>query len=182
MSIYNDVRVSLSLGDLSMIHCAANCLEFTNEKLEAREKRNDDLKVECERQAKEIDQLRERLTDTERNLKKWTEAAQTKTSIADANNYLAYHDTPFESKDVDTACEVIRALLAAKPEAATTRELHPVTKTAISNANDVLRAFYRPITSEENLPNETVPADRFHAGYDALKNLVSRFEQGVGLS
>ena len=181
MSIYNDVRVSLAIGDLSMIHCAANCLEITNEKLEAREKRNADLMIECERQTKEIDQLRERLTDTERNLKKWTEAAQTKNPIADANNYLDYHDTPFENKDVDTACEVIRALLAAKPEAATTRELQPVTKTAINNAKEALAAHYRPITSEDNLADETVPGDRFHAVYKTLRVLVDCLEQ-EGLS
>ena len=73
----------------------------------------------------------------------------------------------------------LRCELSTRP---TTRELHPDTKTAIIHANDVLRTFYRPISTEENLPNETVAADRFHAVYDALKNLVSRFEQGEGLS
>lgn len=128
MSMYNDVKVSLSLGDLSAIHCAANCLEFADEKREALEKRNADLQIECERQAKEINGLR---------------------------------------------CE-----LSTRP---TTRELQPVTKTAISNANDVLRALYQPITSEENLPNETVPGDRFHTVCSALRDLVSRLEQ-EGLS
>lgn len=58
MSMYDDVKVSLSLGDLSAIHCAANCLEFADEKREALEKRNADLQIECERQAKEINGLR----------------------------------------------------------------------------------------------------------------------------
>ena len=124
MSMYDDMKVSLSLGDLSAIHCAANCREFTDKKREALEKRNANLMVECERQVKEINNLR---------------------------------------------CE-----LSTRP---TTRELQPVTKTAISNANDVLRACYRPITSEENLPNETVPGNRFHTVYDALRVLVERLEQ-----
>ena len=123
MSMYDDVKVLLSLGDLSAIHCAANCFEFADDKREALEKWNADLMVENERQAKEINGLR---------------------------------------------CE-----LSTRP---TTRELQPVTKTAISNAKDVLRDLYQPITSEENLPNETVPGDRFHTVYNALRDLVSRLE------
>ena len=88
-------------------------------------------------------------------------------------------DLAVESEKLAKENNDLRHELSTRP---TTRELHPDTKTAIIHANDVLRAFYRPIASEENLPNETVPADRFHAVYDALKNLVSRFEQGVGLS
>ena len=125
---YDGVKVEMSLGDLSMIHNAANCWEIADEKREALEKRNADLMIECERQAKEINGLR---------------------------------------------CE-----LSTRP---TTRELQPVTKTAISNANDVLRALYQPITSEEDLPNETVPGDHFHTVYKALRDLVSRLEQ-EGLS
>ena len=121
--LYDGVKVEMSLGDLSAIHCAANCLEFDYEKREALEKRNADLEIECERQAKEINGLR---------------------------------------------CE-----LSTRP---TTRELQPVTKTAINNAKDVLRALYQPITSEENLPNETVPGDRFHAIYKTLRVLVDRLE------
>ena len=68
----------------------------------------------------------------------------------------------------------LRCELSTRP---TTRELQPVTKTAISNAKDVLRALYQPITSEENLPNETVPGDRFHTVYKTLCDLVSRLEQ-----
>ncbi len=128
MSVYDDMKVSLSLGDLSEIHDAATSMELADEEREALEKRNADLMVECKRQAKEINDLR---------------------------------------------CE-----LSTRP---TTRELQPVTKTAISNAKDVLRALYQPITSEENLPNETVPGDRFHTVYNALRDLVSRLEQ-EGLS
>ena len=122
--LYDGVKVEMSLGDLSMIHNAANCWEIADEKREALEKRNAELMIECERQAKEINGLR---------------------------------------------CE-----LSTRP---TTRELQPVTKTAINNAKDVLRALYQPITSEENLPNETVPGDRFHTVYKTLRDLVSRLEQ-----
>jgi len=126
--LYDGVKVEMSLGDLSMIHNAANCWEIADEKREALEKRNADLEIECERQAKEINGLR---------------------------------------------CE-----LSTRP---TTLELQPVTKTAINNAKDVLHALYQPITSEENLPNETVSGDRFHTVYNALRDLVSRLEH-EGLS
>lgn len=119
MSMYDDVKVSLSLGDLSAIHCAANCLKPADEKCEALEKRNAELLKECERQAKEINNLR---------------------------------------------CE-----LSTRP---TTRELQPVTKTAINNAKEALAAHYRPLTSEDNLADETVPGDRFHAIYKTLRVLV----------
>ena len=128
MSMYDDVKVSLSLGDLSAIHCAANCFEFADEKREALEKRNADLQIECERQAKEINGLR---------------------------------------------CE-----LSTRP---TTRELQPVTKTAINNAKEALAAHYRPITSEDRLADETVPGDRFHAVYKTLRVLVDCLEH-EGLS
>ena len=122
--LYDGVKVEMSLGDLSMIHNAANCWEIADEKREALEKRNADLMIECEKLAKENNNLR---------------------------------------------CE-----LSTRP---TTRELQPVTKTAINNEKDVLRALYQPITSEENLPNETVPGDRFHTVYKTLRDLVSRLEQ-----
>ena len=122
--LYDGVKVEISLGDLSMIHNAANCWEIADEKREALEKRNADLMIECEKLAKEN------------------------------NNLRCEHST--------------------RP---TTRELQPVTKTAINNEKDVLRALYQPITSEENLPNETVPGDRFHTVYKTLRDLVSRLEQ-----
>ena len=126
--LYDGAKVEMSLDDLSMIYNAYSRLKIADEKREALEKRNADLEIECERQAKEINGLR---------------------------------------------CE-----LSTRP---TTRELQPVTKTAISNAKEALAAHYRPITSEDNLADETVPADRFHTVYNALRDLVSRLEQ-EGLS
>lgn len=124
MSRFNDMKVLISLGDLSEVHCAANCLAFTEENREALEKRNAELMVECEKLAKENNDLR---------------------------------------------CE-----LSTRP---TTLELQPVTKTAINNANDELCAHYQPISSEENLPNETVPINSFHAVYYALRDLVFQLKQ-----
>ena len=122
------MKVTVELDELAELLTTAKLSKYRGAELEREKKKNADLAVECERQAKEINGLR---------------------------------------------CE-----LSTRP---TTRELQPVTKTAISNANDVLRALYRPITSEENLPNETVRADRFHAVYDALRDLVKQLEQ-EGLS
>ena len=112
MSMYDDVKVSLSLGDLSAIHCAANCLKFANEKCEALEKRNAELLKECENQSKENYMLKCRIKGAENELAAWKSAANTDKPEADALAYLEEHNTPFESKDVDRACEVIRALLA----------------------------------------------------------------------
>jgi len=84
-------------------------------------------------------------------------------------------------KECETQVKEINDLRCELSTRPTTRELQPVTKTAINNAKDVLRALYQPITSEENLPNETTPGDRFHTVYNALRDLVSRLEQ-EGLS
>lgn len=118
-TIYDEVKVTISLGDLSMIHSATDCFLIADEKREALEKKNAEILKECERQAKEINNLR---------------------------------------------CE-----LSTRP---TTRELQPVTKTAINNAKEALAAHYRPITSEDKLADETVPGDRFHAIYKTLRVLV----------
>ena len=123
------MKVTVELDELIALHSTAKLFEDRQADMESMTKEIANLEIECERQAKEINDLRRELS--------------------------------------------------TRP---TTRELHPDTKTAIIHANDVLRTFYRIISSEENLPNETVAADRFHAVYDALKNLVSRFEQGEGLS
>jgi hypothetical protein len=72
----------------------------------------------------------------------------------------------------------LRCELSTRPM---TRELLPVTKTGINNAKEVLAAHYCPITSEDKLADETVPGDRFHTVYNALRDLVSRLEQ-EGLS
>lgn len=118
------MTVTIELADLCEIFGTAKLYDHMQRKVEAAEKKNANLEIECEKQAKEINGLR---------------------------------------------CE-----LSTRP---TTRELQPVTKTAISNAKDVLRALYQPITSEENLPNETVPADRLQTVYKTLRDLVSRLEQ-----
>ena len=72
----------------------------------------------------------------------------------------------------------LRCELSTRP---TTRELQPVTKTAISNAKEALRALYRPDISEEDAANESVPGDRFYTIYKTLRVLVDRLEQ-EGLS
>ena len=90
-----------------------------------------------------------------------------------------------ENADLMIECERLakennnlRCELSTRP---TTRELQPVTKTAISNAKEALAAHYRTITSEDNLANETVPGDRFHTVYKTLRVLVDCLEQ-EGLS
>lgn len=112
--LYDGVKVEMSLGDLSMIHNAANCWEIADEKREALEKRNAGLLKECEAQAREINQLRSRIMEAEKELATWKQAANADKPEADALAYLEEHNTPFEGIDVDKACEVIRALLKKK--------------------------------------------------------------------
>lgn len=112
MSMYDDVKVSLSLGDLSAIHCAANSLKFAAEKREALEKRNTELLKECETQALEINQLRSRIMEAEKELAAWNTAQNADKPEEAAYAYLHEHKTPFGDNSVDKACEVIRALLS----------------------------------------------------------------------
>ena len=117
----------------------------------------------------ELDELAELLTTAKLSEYRGAELERVKKANADLEI-----ECERQAKEING----LRCELSTRP---TTRELQPVTKTAISNANDVLRALYQPITSEENLPNETVPGDRFHTVYNALRDLVSRLEQ-EGLS
>lgn len=109
---YDGVKVEMSLGDLSMIHNAANCFESADEECEALEKRNTELRAECETQAKEIGQLRFRIIAAEKELAAWKQAANADKPEADALAYLEEHNTPFENEYVDNACYIIRELLA----------------------------------------------------------------------
>lgn len=68
MKIYDEIKVSLSLDNLSTLHNAANCWQIAEEKRETMEKRYAKLFKECEIQANEINQLRcERSTRQKRN-------------------------------------------------------------------------------------------------------------------
>lgn len=170
MSMYDDMKVSLSLGDLSMIHNAANRWEIAYEKREALEKRNAELLAECENQSKEAYILKCRIRGAESELATWKSAANTDKPEADALAYLEEHNTPFESKDVDTAREVIRALLAAKPKAAKPREVSPLLRQRIENAKDVLR-FHTPVVANSDGSFDEVAGDRFNAVYKTLQEL-----------
>lgn len=116
-TIYDEVKVTISLGDLLMIHSAANCFQIADEKREALEKKIAELLNECMRQAEDIDQLRFRISDAKDKLDAWEKAEKVEKPIADALAYLDEHNTPFEEDDVNTACAVIRALLAKKSAA-----------------------------------------------------------------
>ena len=176
-SIYDEIMVNVSLGDIARVHSAANCFTISDEQLSKARNDLSRLREECETQAKEIGQLRVRLMETERDLKKWTEAAETENPIADARAYLAEHDTPFESNDADTACQVIRALLAAKPEAAKPREVSPLLRQRIENAKDVLRQI-TPVIADNDGNYCEVAGDRFNSVYNTLQELydVTRAE------
>lgn len=172
------MKVYVELDDLAELLSTAKLSEYRQTELDRVKKDNADNAIQCEKLAKEINLLQSRNMEAEKELALWNKAQKADKPEEDARAYLAEHGMLFETIDVDKACEVIRALLSRPQQS---RELQPVTKTAISNAKDVLRALYQPIVSEENLPNETVPGDRFHTVYNALRDLVSRLEQ-EGLS
>lgn len=171
------MNVTVELDELVALHSTAKLSDYRQTELERTKKENADLLIEGERQAKEISQQRERLIKTEQDLKKWTEAAQTEKPYADANAFLDEHNTPFESKDVDAACEVIRALLAAKPEAAKPREVSPLLRQRIENAKDVLRQI-TPVMADTDGNYCEVAGDRFNTVYKTLQELydVTRAE------
>lgn len=116
-TIYDEVKVTISLGDLLMIHSAANRFLIADEKREELEKKNAESLKEYERQAEVIDQLRFSISDAQNKLDAWGKAEKVEKPIADALAYLDEHNTPFEEDDVNTACAVIRALLAKKSAA-----------------------------------------------------------------
>jgi exonuclease V gamma subunit len=170
MSVYDEIKVEASLDDLAMILNAAKCWEIADDKREAAEKKNAKLVTECETQANEIHQLRCRIIDMEKELMAWNMAKNATQPEADARAYLAEHNTPFEGKDVDTACEVIRALLAAKPEAAKPREVSPLLRQRIENAKDVLRQI-TPVMADTDGNYCEVAGDRFNSVYKTLQEL-----------
>ena len=126
--LYDGVKVEMSLGDLSMIHNAANCWEIADEKREALGKRNAELLKECETQAREINQLRSRIMEAEKELAAWNTAQNADKPEEAAYAYLHEHDTPFEDNSVDEACEVIRALLSKKSAAPVETPAAPASK------------------------------------------------------
>ena len=158
-------------------HATAKIVEELEAKMKEVTDENTALHHTLEEKEKANGEMLQMLNAANSELVKFRKSAETEKPITNARAYLDEHDTPFESDDAEKACEVIRALLAAKPEAEKPRELQPVTVTAISNAKDVLRALFRPFSSEEDAANETVPADRFQTVYKTLRDLVSRLEQ-----
>ena len=171
------MTVTIELADLCEIFGTAKLYDHVQRKAEAAEKKNAEFVKECETQALEISQLRCRIMEAEKELAAWNTAQNADKPEEAAYTYLHEHNSPFEDNSVDKACVVIRALLAAKPEAEKPRELQPVTKTAISNARDVLDRLFRPIVSEEDAAKESVPGDHFQSVYKTLRELVSRLEQ-----
>ena len=147
------MNVTIPLDDLVQLHRRADLYNYYKKEIEKRDQEIADINHATAKTVEEWKAAMEARTDAYEKLLKECE-----TQAQEINN--------------------LRCELSTRP---TARELQPVTKTAISNANDVLRALYRPITSKENLPNETVPGDHFHTVYKTLRDLVSRLEQ-EGLS
>ena len=165
------MTVTIELADLCEVFGTAKLYDHMQRKAEAAEKEADAAKKEANAAKAENVAVLERLSQWEKSSNEGCEAERK------AHTFLAVHDTPFESQEVDEACHVIRALIVRAAEQERPRELQPVTKTAIKNANDVLDHLFRPSKSDEDEAKEAVPGDHFHTVYNALRDLVSRLEQ-----
>jgi len=169
MSMYDEIKATVAIGDLAMLNTAANCFEHSDGKREAAEKREAELRRICEEQAAEIQQLRTNGFNLEAELKKIKVAADTNAGKR-AGEFLRAHDTPFEGKEIDEACEIIRGLLATKETEAKPRELSPLFKQRVANAAYVLRCLM-PLVLNDNGETVTVDGDRYNAVHKALADL-----------
>ena len=111
----------------------------------------------------ELDELAELLTTA-----KLSEYRQAELERVKNENAALQIECERQAKEING----LRCELSTRP-----REIAEVTKTAIKNANEALRALYRPIVSEEDAANESVPGDRFQTIYKTLRVLVDRLEQ-----
>lgn len=165
-TMYDRMKVKMSLGDVNALLVAANVSEIRDTKIEKAEKKNAELVKECETQAKEIGQLRVRIMEAERGLTAWKQAERNTTAEQDAAKFLAEHSTSFEGEAIDTACDLIRALLKKCEE----QKPSPLLKQRIENAADVLRQIESvPAYGDGTYPD--VAGDRFNAVHKTLREL-----------
>ena len=173
MSRYN-VSVSIQLDDLYDMKQAADLYEYLMDKAEATEGKNikavKDLEAKLAQAQKTMENLNATIAEDAERLKAWEQAANAKTPVAAAHDFLTEHDTPFASDETDKACSIIRALLASKETEAKPRKLSPLFKQIVENAAIVLDKFQLVV-----LPNDgempTVDANRFNATRSALEDL-----------
>ena len=92
------MNVTIELADLCEIHQSAKLYDFMKEKREEAEKKLNDANREKD--------------DIAARLAQWTAAENATKPEKDAHAFLAEHDTPFEARETDDACKIIRALLA----------------------------------------------------------------------
>lgn len=171
MSMYDEIKATVAIGDLAMLNSAANCFELSDGKREAAEKRGAELRRICEEQAAEIQQLRTNGFNLEAELKKIKVAADTNAGKR-AGEFLRAHDTPFEGKEIDEACEIIRGLLAPKGPEAKPRELSPYFKQRVKNAAEVLHSL-APVVANQNDEYPDVGSDRYNTMRKTLDELYS---------
>ena len=169
MSMYDEIKATVAIGDLAMLNTAANCFEHSDGKREAAEKREAELRRICEEQAAEIQQLRTNGFNLEAELKKIKVAADTNAGKR-AGKFLRAHDTPFEGIEIDEACEIIRGLLATKETEAKPRELSPLFKQRVANAADVLRCM-KPVVMSGNGELPAIEGDRYNTVLKTLADL-----------
>ena len=171
MSMYDEIKATVAIGDLAMLNSAANCFEHSDGKREAAEKREAELRRICEEQAAEIQQLRTNGFNLEAELKKIKVAADTNAGKR-AGEFLRAHDTPFEGKEIDEACEIIRGLLAPKGPEAKPRELSSYFKQRVKNAAEVLHSL-APVVANQNDEYPDVGGDRYNTMRKTLDELYS---------
>ena len=173
MSLYN-ASVSIQLDDLCGMKQAADLYEYMKDKAEAAEGKNieavKDLEAKLAQAQKTMENLNATIADGAERLKAWEQAANAKTPVAAAHDFLTEHDTPFESDETDKACSIIRALLVSKETEAKPRELSPLFKQRVANAADVLRCM-KGVVMSGNGELPAIEGDRYNTVLKTLADL-----------
>ncbi|MBP5509864.1 MAG: hypothetical protein J6Z49_03000 [Kiritimatiellae bacterium] len=169
MSMYDEIKAIVAIGDLAILNSAANCFEYSDGRREDAEKREVELRRICEEQAAEIQQLRTNSFNLEAELKKIKVAADTNAGKR-AGEFLRAHNSPFESQDIDEACEIILGLLETKEPESKPRELSPYFKQRVENAAEVLHCL-TPVVANQNDEYPDVGGDRYNTMRKTLDEL-----------
>ena len=92
------VIVQISLDDLYALKGTADVAQI--------------YRRERDEETKKLNDANREKDDLAARLAQWTAAENTTKPEKDAHAFLAEHDTPFEARETDDACKIIRALLA----------------------------------------------------------------------
>ena len=93
-----ETMVQIALDDLCSLKSSADVSQIYKKERDDVQKKLNDANLEKD--------------DLAARLAQWTAAVNATKPEKDAHAFLAEHDTPFEARETDDACKIIRALLA----------------------------------------------------------------------